>query len=119
MMSTASPCRLTPEQASRLQMHIQIYRRHAFISSVPSTARNTVLRALQSIQSKLIEGMNQNAALLLPVMTTEELTTLKAMITELLALYAREPASAERNTRLGDLAELRVSIKRSHTGESL
>jgi hypothetical protein len=39
------------------------------------------------------------------------MATLKAVITELLALYAKEPESAERIATLGDLAALKSSLK--------
>lgn len=44
------------------------------------------------------------------VLTVEEMATLKAVMTELLALSARQPESAERIATLGDLAALRNSL---------
>ncbi len=111
MMGTAPPLQLTRDQASRLQAYLQAYRRYAFASLMPSVERNTILRILQAMQGKLIEVMDQKAALLQLVLTREEMTTLKTIITELLALYARQPESAERIATLGDLAALKISLK--------
>lgn len=111
MMSTAPPLSLTREQASRLQVYVQTYRRYAFASLLPSVDRNTTLRTLQAMQGKLIGVMDQKTALLQLVLTTEEMTTLKTIITELLSLYAREPGSTERIAVLADLAALKASLK--------
>ena len=110
-MGTAPQLVLTREQASRLQAYLQTYRRYAFASLVPSTERNTTLRILQAMQGKLIDVMDQKTALLQLVLTTEEMTTIKIIITDLLILYAREPASVERNATLVDLAALKGSLK--------
>lgn len=114
MMSTASPLSLTCDQASRLHAYIQTYRRYAFALLAPSTGRNTTLRVLQLMQSKLIAVLDQKPALFMLVLTTEEMTTLKAITVELLSLYGQEPTSAERNATLGDLAALRANLERSH-----
>ncbi len=111
MMSAAPPLLLTCEQASRLQAYLQTYRRYAFASLAPSTGRNNTLRILQAMQGKLIDVMDQKMTPLQLMLTTEEMTTLKTIITELLVLYAREPASAERSATLADLAALRGSFK--------
>jgi hypothetical protein len=111
MMGTAPPLQLTRDQASRLQAYLQAYRRYAFASLMPSVERNTALRILQTMQGKLIKVMDQKTALLQLVLTREEMTTLKTIITELLALYARQPESAERIATLGDLAALKISLK--------
>jgi len=111
MMGTAPPLQLTRDQAGRLQAYLQTYRRYAFASLMPSVERNTTLCILQAMQGKLIEVMDQKAALLQLVFTREEMTTLKTIITELLALYAQQPESAERIATLGDLAALKISLK--------
>lgn len=111
MMSTAPPLTLTREQAGRLQAYLQTYRRYAFASLMPSVERNTTLRALQAMQGKLIDIMNQKTVLLQLVLTAEELTTLKTIVTELLVLSAKEPGSAERNATLVDLAALRAMLR--------
>ena len=112
MMRTAPPLTLTREQASRVQGYIQTYRHYAFASLAPSTARNGMLRSVQAIQSKLVEVMDQQTTPVLLVLTTVERTTLQVMTAELLALYGQEPASAERNATLGDLAALKATFAR-------
>lgn len=112
MMSTAPPLSLTQAQASRLQAYLQMYRRYAFTSLMPSIERNNTLRILQAMQGKLIDGMNQKGTLLYFLLTPEEMSILKAIIAELLLLSAREPASAERNATLTDLAALKGTLKR-------
>lgn len=110
-MSTAPPLTLTRQQAHRLQAYLQTYRRYAFASLMPSTERNNTLRILQVIQGKLIDVMDQKTALLQLILTTEEMTTFKVVITEVLLLYAKQPESAERSATLADLAALKGSLK--------
>lgn len=110
-MSTAPPLILTREQASRLQAYLQTYRRYAFAEILPGADRNITLRVLQTMQGKLITVIDQRSALFRLVLTPEEMTTLKAIITALLTLYAQEPASQERNAILTDLAALKASLK--------
>ena len=111
MMSTAPPLSLTHDQARRLQAYLQTYRRYAFASLMPCTDRNNTLRILQAMQGKLIGVMDQNTALLTFILTTEEMTTLRTILTELLLLYAHQPASTERSATLADLAALKGSLK--------
>ena len=113
MMSTAPPLSLTRDQASRLQAYMQTYRRYAFASLVPSAGRNTLLRVLQAIQGKLVAIIDQRTIPFTLILTTEELTTLKTILVELLHLYAQEAPSAERNAALADIAALKASIERS------
>lgn len=54
--------------------------------------------------------MDQQTAVLQLALTAEEMATMKAVITDLLALYAKEPESAERIATLGDLAALKSSL---------
>ncbi len=110
-MSTAPPLTLTREQARRLQGYVQTYRRYAFASLMPSAERNTTLRILQAIQGKLIDVMDQKTALLTCTLTVEEMTALKAMTTDLLLLYAKEPESHQRSAILADLAALKASLR--------
>jgi hypothetical protein len=111
MVSAAPPLSLTHERARRLQVYLQTYRRYAFASLLPSVDRNTTLRILQAMQGKLIDVMDQKTALLQLVLATEEMTTLKTIITEVLLLYAKQPASAERTATLADLTALKTSLK--------
>lgn len=111
MSSTAPPFLLTHEQAHRLHGYIQTYRQYALTAFLPSAGRNTTLRILQTMQGKLIEVLDLGAATLQLNLTREEMTALRAIITELLTLYARQPESNERNTVLIDLAALKHSLK--------
>lgn len=111
MMSTAPPLLLSRSQAGHLQGYIQTYRHYAFASITPSTGRNNTLRILQAVQGKFIEAMDQQTAVLQLILTVEEIATLRTVIMELLALYAKRPESAERIATLGDLAALRNSLK--------
>lgn len=110
-MRTAPPFTLDREQARRLQGYVQTYRRYAFASLLPGTERNTTLRILQAMQGKLIDVMDQRTALLTYVLTVEEMKTLKTIITELFLLYAKEPASEQRNAVLADLAALKARLR--------
>jgi hypothetical protein len=111
MMSTAPPLTLTRDQASRLQAYLQTYRRYAFATLLPGTDRNTTLRTLQTMQGKLIATLDQQTAPFQLVLTTEEMTTLKTIVTEIMLLYARQPESAERLATLADLAALKTSLR--------
>jgi hypothetical protein len=111
MMSTAPPLILTREQASRLQAYLQAYRSYALASLLPSTARNTTLRILQTMQGKLIDVIDQKIAPSHLVFTVEEMTTLRTIITELLTLYAKEPVSDQRDAVLADLAALKARLR--------
>src|SRR5579883_1703420 len=113
VMSTAPPLMLTRDQARRLHDYIQTYRRYAFASLMPSVERNTTLRILQTMQGKLINVIDQRTALLTCVLTVEEIKTLKAMTTELLLLYAKEPISDQRGAILADIAALKASLRDS------
>lgn len=110
MMTTAPPVSLNHDQASRFQAYLQIYRRYIFAHLAPSVERNTILRILQAVQGKLIALMDQQIPLLTLVLTTEELTTLKTIIADLLLLYTREQVSEDRNNIMADLARLKTFL---------
>ena len=110
MMSTAPPFFLTHDQAARLQSYIQVYRQHAFSTVLPTTERNNMLRLTQAIQGKLVQLRSLRVETLQLVLTQEEKTALKAVIAELLSLYAGQPKSEERIKILADLALLKSSL---------
>lgn len=114
MMSAAPPFLLTREQALRLQAYIQTYHRYILTSLLPSNERNTTLRVLQAVQGKLFEAMDQAIQPTSPLpllLTREEMTTVRAAVTDLLSLYSKQPESAERIATLSDLAALKASLK--------
>lgn len=111
MMGTAPALSLTREQASRLHTYLQTYRRYAFGCLMPSVDRNNILRILQTMQGKLTDVMAQKNALLMLMLTAEEMATLKAITMALLVLYAKKPASSERSATLADLAALKNNLK--------
>lgn len=111
MTTTAPTFALTREQASRLQGYLQEYRRYAFASLASSVERNTTLRFLQIIQSKLIDILDHKTALSGLILAAEDVAILRTITAELLLLYAREPASAGRNATLTDLAALKGYLK--------
>lgn len=110
MMSTAPPFFLTHDQAAGLQSYIQVYRQHVFSTVLPTTERNNMLRLTQAIQGKLVQLQSLRAETLHLVLTQEEKTALKAVIAELLSLYASQPNSKERIEVLADLALLKRSF---------
>ena len=110
MMSTAPPFFLTHHQATRLQSYVQGYRQHVFGTVLPTTERNNMLRLTQAIQGKLVQLQTLRAEPLQLVLTQEEKTTLKAVIAELLSLYASQPNSKERIEALADLTLLKRSF---------
>ncbi len=110
-MSTAPPLALTREQVGRVQAYLQMYRRYAFATLLPSVERNTTLRILQAIQGKLIDALDQKTALVQFVLIAEEWAMFKEIISELLRLYAGEAESAERNAALVDLGTFKNHLK--------
>lgn len=111
MSGPIPPFTVSREQASRLQGYIQTYRQYALTSFMPSTERNVTLRGLQMLQGKLIEIRDQKATPLQLVLNREAVTVLKSTINEFLALYAKQPESAERIATLSNLAALKNSLK--------
>lgn len=111
MMSTAPPFALSREQATRLQAYIQFYRQYAFSSLLPSVERNNTLRLLQLVQGKIIQILDQGPGRLQLILSCEERTMLKAVATDLLLLWSRQPESPERLTTLGDLAALKNGLQ--------
>ena len=114
MRSPAPTCAfaLSREQASRLQRYLQDYRRHAFASLVPSLERNNALRLLQSLQSQLIVLLDHKTTRCGLLLSREAVAILRRSISELLLCSAQEPASAERDATLADLAALKGSLAR-------
>jgi hypothetical protein len=113
MMSSAQPLVLTCEQASRLQAYLQTYRRYTFVAHLPGVDRNTTLRTLQTMQGRLIDALDQKTAPFRLALTVEEMATLQTITTELLLLYAKGPASEQRNGILTDLAGLKTCLRSS------
>lgn len=111
MIKTAPTFALTREQASRLQAYLQTYRRYAFAALLPCIDRNTALRALQALQGKLIAALDQHSTPFRFVLAREDMMILRTVAAELLLLYAKEPASAQRNIILADVAALKASLK--------
>lgn len=111
MMSTAPTLSLTREQASRLHAYLQTYRRYAWAALLPSVDRNNVLCMLQTMQGKLTDLRKQKTVMLTWRPTAEEMAMLKAIVAELLQLYARGPESKERVATLADLAALKSCLK--------
>lgn len=110
MISTAPPFFLNHAQAVRLQAYIHTYRQHAFTTMLPSIECNNMLRLVQAIQGKLIQLQTLRVDALRLVLSQEEKAALKAVIAELLHLYARQPESQERLAMLADLASLKSSL---------
>jgi hypothetical protein len=102
---------LTREQAARWQMCLQHYRCYALTALFPCPHRNSTLRILQAFQGKLISVKDQPMPLFQLLLTAEEMLTLRSITTELLKLYAQQPASAQRNALLADVAALQARLK--------
>ncbi|HVU68362.1 MAG TPA: hypothetical protein VHD63_14585 [Ktedonobacteraceae bacterium] len=86
MMSTAPPLLLTSEQAGRLLLYAQDYRRWALASLPPTQERNTTLRVVQILQGKLLALCDHHQTQLRLSLEREEITALKAMTRSLLLL---------------------------------
>lgn len=111
MMSTVPSFSVTRGQAIRLQAYIQTYRHYAFSSILPSAERNTMLRVLQSIQAKLLEIIDKKAVSLQLLLENEEMHTLKAVISDMLLYYAKQPGSPKQVACVGDLSTFKNSLK--------
>jgi hypothetical protein len=111
MRQSAPQLTLTREQAARWHMCLQHYRCYAFTVLFPCAHRNSTLRILQALQGKLISVTDQQMPLFQLLLTAEEILTLRMITTELLKLYAQQPASAQRNALLADVAALQARLK--------
>jgi hypothetical protein len=106
------PLALTREQASRLLVYLQDYRRLALTHLAPSQERNTNQRLLQALQGKLIQEMDQPSTMHYLSVTGEEVNALRTMVRDLLQWTTREPESDRRNAKLVDLAGLKSTIEK-------
>lgn len=102
---------LTRAQATRWHTCLQHYRCYAFTVLYPCPHRNSTLRILQALQGKLISVADQPMPLFQLLLTAEEILTLRSITIELLQIYARQPAGAQRNALLADVAALRTHLK--------
>ena len=112
MMSTAPPLFLNSEQAERLLLYIQDYRRWALASLSPTPERNTTLRVAQAIQGKLLALREQQSSQIHLAVTREEVTGLKSMTKSLLQIYGEKSASADRTMTITDVGKLYAYLKR-------
>jgi hypothetical protein len=106
---------VTQEQGTRLVSYIQAYRRYAWEYQAPSVPRNEMIRAVQSVQGKLMSGMDQPYASFALQLTGEELAAIHRMVQELLIIHGMQPANQDRNGILADLATLRAYLARTLT----
>lgn len=106
------PFVLTKDQATRLLAYIQTYRRHVLTQLAPSTDRNTIQRHLQALQGKLIHEMDQQSAVAHLALSSEERGALQTMVADFLQVTAQEPATAQRDATLHDLAALKATLEK-------
>ena len=111
MMSTAPPLLLNSEQAGRLLLYAQDYRRWALASLPPTQERNTTLRVVQILQGKLLALCDHHQTQIRLSLEREEITALKAMTKSLLLLYGEHSASSERTSTITDLGKLYAYLK--------
>jgi hypothetical protein len=104
---------LDQQQAARLLIYIQIYRRYTLTQVSPSAERNTAQRVLQALQGRLIQEREQQPQQPLALaLTTEERTTLTTMVTNLCRLKAQESPSPRRDATIVDLTELKSVLEK-------
>lgn len=104
------PFTLTKEQATRLLVYLQTYRRHVLTEIPPSADRNTIQRYLQALQGKLISQMDQQSVMVPLALTHEELGALKTMVADVLRVTQRELATEQRDALLQDLSALKAAL---------
>lgn len=114
-MNTTSPLLLNREQAERLFLYIQVYRRSALISMPSTQERNATLRLVQSLQGKLLSLCVQESVpqVYFPL-SREEGTALKAMAKNLLLHYGEKPDSSDRTIMVTDVGQLYVYLKQTY-----
>jgi hypothetical protein len=107
------PLPLTQERVQRLLTYIQEYRRLVLTQLAPSQERNTQQRLLQALQGKLLAAgeREQQGALSLLSLTSEEVNALQTMVLDLRARKAREPATPQRDRMIVDLSALKVALE--------
>lgn len=113
MMPTTPVLRLSREQAEQLATYCSLYRAYMWRTMSPSPERNQTLRAIQSLQGRLMACKGQERERVTVLVTTEEGNGLRQMLTKLLELYRTELPSSERTQVLGELAALRGLVERA------
>lgn len=114
MMSTAPPLLLNSEQAERLLLYVQDYRRWALADLPPTQERNTTLRLVQALQGKLLALVDQEQSQVYLPLTREEVNALKAMTKSLLLLYGEKPDSLNRTMTVMDVGKLYAYLKQTY-----
>jgi hypothetical protein len=111
MMSTAPPLLLNREQAERLLIYMQQYRRSVLSSMPPTQERNTTLRLVQALQGKLLGIFDREQPQVHLPLTKEEVNALKSMAKNLLLLYGEKPDSLDRTMMVTDIGKLYAYLK--------
>jgi hypothetical protein len=114
MISTAPPLLLNCEQAERLLLYMQEYRRSALTSLSPTQERNTTLRQVQALQGKLLVLSDQDRLQVPLPLTREDATALKAMAKGLLLLYGKKMDSPDRTITVADVGKLYAYLKQTY-----
>jgi hypothetical protein len=114
MMSTAPPLLLNREQAERLLIYMQQYRRSALTSMSPTQERNTTLRLIQALQGKLLAQIDQKLPQVDLILAEEDVAALKAMTKSLLLLYGKKTDSPDQAITVADVGKLYAHLKQTY-----
>jgi hypothetical protein len=104
---------LNREQAERLLIYMQQYRRSVLSTMPPTQERNTTLRLVQALQGKLLGIFDREQQVYLPL-TKEEVNALKSMAKNLLLLYGEKPDSLDRTMMVTDIGKLYAYLKQTY-----
>jgi hypothetical protein len=113
MMETAPALFLNPSQVARLIGFCAAYRSALWRSAMPTPERNQALRSIQALQGRLEKAQEHGQTNVVLTLSGEERIALQQLLLGLMQQCSREPPSAERTQKLGELGSLRVLVERT------
>ncbi len=110
-MTQADPVlHISQQQAALLIGYCKLYRAYLWQQVIPTTERNTTLRGIQDVQSRLVEKQEEQSIAF--QLTLVELASLKQLCTDLLHYYAHSTLP-DRAQKLRELGGLHIFLNRS------
>jgi hypothetical protein len=110
MKQTDPVLHISQQQAALLIDYCKSYRAYLWQQVIPTTERNTTLRAIQEVQSRLVEKQEEQATVF--QLTPVELASLKQLCTDLLHYYGHSTLP-DKTKKLQELAGLHIFLNRS------
>jgi hypothetical protein len=112
MMETSPVLRLNLAQVAQLIRYCTTYRSYLWQNAMPTSERNQTIRSLQALQGRLEKALEQAQTGITLLVTTEEKTTLRQLLSGLIQCYGNAPPSEQRTQALADVTECRIALQR-------